>query len=94
MAAGGKEGWWGESRFLELTYFGHFVDVQLKTLRGHVAIPKSYSYGGPCPGFEPKSECFRALGWLHEIRLMVADPEGQIQVWFPWSEHAFTLFHL
>lgn len=59
----------GESRSLELTSFGLFVDVQLKTLRGHVVIPKSYSYGGPCLGFEPKSECFKALGWFREVRL-------------------------
>lgn len=25
--------------------------------------------GGPCPGFEPKSECFRVLGLFHEVRL-------------------------
>lgn len=41
----------GGSVPLEMTLVGHFEDIQLMVLRGHVIISKPYSYEDPSPSF-------------------------------------------
>lgn len=60
-------------------------------------IPKSYSYGGPCSGFESNSECYKVLGLVHEVKLnggLCRGPSSKVVFIGYTTAEDILLFHL